>query len=100
MNVANLQLQGLLMAVASINEVLVRKGLLSADEIDLALRKAEADLTAEERMTEALSHSNRDAACFPLRLLMAANRAASDKGTFSDLSRKVSANKERHADRV
>jgi hypothetical protein len=88
------------MAVASINEVLVRKGLLSTDEIDLALRKAEADLTAEERMTEALSHSNRDAACFPLRLLMAANRAASDKGTFSDLSRKVSANKDRHADRL
>ena len=66
----------------------------------LRLGPPEAALTAEERMTEDLSHSNRDAACFPIRLLMAANRAASDKGTFSDLSRKVSANKERHADRV
>lgn len=100
MNVANLQLQGLLMAVASINETLVRKGLLSVDEIDLALRKAEADLTSEERMTEDLSHSNRDAICFPIRLLMAANRGSSERATFSGLSRKVGTNKERYADQA
>jgi uncharacterized MAPEG superfamily protein len=38
MNVANLQLEGLLMAISSINHLLVQKGLLAADEIDTALR--------------------------------------------------------------
>ncbi|MER9744670.1 hypothetical protein [Mesorhizobium sp. M0187] len=47
MNVANLQLEGLMMAVASINNLLVHKGLLSIDEIDTALRKAEASMTSE-----------------------------------------------------
>lgn len=43
MNVANLQLEGLMMAVASINNLLVHKGLLSVDDIDIALRKSEAN---------------------------------------------------------
>ena len=46
MKVTNLQLQGLLMALASINNSLVHKGLLTVDEIDLACRKAEASLRA------------------------------------------------------
>ncbi len=52
MKVANLQLQGLLMAIASINNVLVQKGILSIDEIDTALHKAETNLTSEELSTK------------------------------------------------
>ena len=59
MNTANLQLQGLLIAVASINNALVHKGLLGIDEIDLALRKAEASLTGEERLFEVMSPATR-----------------------------------------
>ena len=55
MNVANLQLEGLLMAVAALNNLMVHKGLLGIDEIDLALHKAEAGLTAEERVFEDLT---------------------------------------------
>jgi len=73
MNVANLQLEGLLMAVASINQVLVRKGVLSVEEIDIALRRAEASETGEER-SEGMSASSRDAVNFPIRLLELANR--------------------------
>lgn len=36
MNVDNLQLEGLMTAVASINYLLVQKGLLSVDDIDIA----------------------------------------------------------------
>jgi hypothetical protein len=54
-NVATLQLEGLLMAVATINRLLVHKGLLSIDESDLALRSAEASLTSEERLHEELT---------------------------------------------
>ncbi len=61
MNVANLQLEGLMMAVASINNVLVHKGLLSIDDIDIALRKAEASVAGDERTYEDMSPANRDA---------------------------------------
>ncbi|WP_245279218.1 hypothetical protein [Mesorhizobium loti] len=40
------------MAVAAINNALVHGGILSIDDIDLALRTAEASITADERMYE------------------------------------------------
>jgi hypothetical protein len=64
MNVANLQLEGLLMAIASINHVLVRKGLVTIKEIDAALRRAEASGTSEERSDD-VSSANRDCNKFP-----------------------------------
>jgi|SRR4051794_26640774 hypothetical protein len=99
MKVANLQLQGLLMAIASINTVLVQKGILGVEEIDLALRKAEANLTAEERVGE-MSPANRDAACFPIRLLQFANNAQGETAipTFSELARLVGTTKEPYND--
>lgn len=90
MNVANLQLEGLLMAVASINHVLVRKGLVTAEEIDIALRKAEERKTNTER-SDGLSSSSRDAVNFPVRLLQLANRyqPEADIPSFSTLARMV-----------
>ena len=90
MNVANLQLEGLLMAISSINHLLVQKGLLSADEIDTALRKAEASGTSENRAEE-VSPSSRDAINFPIRLLQLANRCQpeADIPSFSELARMV-----------
>lgn len=103
MNVANLQMQGLLMAMASINRTLVAKGLLSVDEIDRALRTAEATLTGEARMVDDLPPANRDAVCFPVRLLIAANRDHAGGGTvasFTDLSRSVGLHKEPYGDQL
>lgn len=100
MNVANLQIEGLLMAAAAVNDALVRKGLLSADEVDLALRKVEASLTGDERLYEDMSPANRDAVCFPVRLLMAANKRG--HGTqvppFSELTRIVGQTKQPYND--
>lgn len=91
MNVANLQLHGLLMAVASINNALVHKGILSVDDIDRALRKAESNLTGEERLFEDMTPANRDAVCFPVQFLMTANNIQGEKEipTFSELARTV-----------
>ena len=97
MKVANLQLQGLLMALTSINNALVHKGSLSIDDIDEALRKAEANLTDdEERLFEDMSPANRDAACFPIRFLQAANNAQgeTDIPSFTELARIVGQTKE------
>ncbi|CAM5491007.1 hypothetical protein MAUB1S_08224 [Mycolicibacterium aubagnense] len=102
MNVANLQIEGLLMAVAAINDTLVRKGVLSADEVDLALRKVEASMTGDERLYEDLSPSNRDAVCFPIRLLMAANtrQGETDVPPFAELARSVGRTKEPYNDQL
>ena len=100
MNVANLQLEGLVMAVASINQILVRKGIASVEEIDEALARAEANLTAEERSSHDLSPSNRDAVCFPIRVLRMANYSQSniEVPSFSDLARMVGRAKEPYND--
>ena len=88
------------MAVASINNVLVHKGILSVDEVDIALRKAEANLTGEERLFEDMSPANRDAACFPIRFLQAANNAQGETEipSFSELARMVGKTKEPYND--
>jgi hypothetical protein len=95
MNTANLQLEGLYLAVAAINNALVRKGLLSRDEIDQALRRAEDSAIGDERATEELSHAHRDAIAFPARLLALANRSAStdDVPGFAELARMVGSTK-------
>ena len=102
MNTANLQLQGLMLAVASINNALVHKGVLAIDEIDLALRKAEASLTGEQRLFEDMSPANRDAICFPTRLLQLANnsRGETDIPGFSELARMVGQTKEHYNDQM
>ena len=100
MNVANLQLQGLMVALASINATLVRKGVLSIDEIDLALSSAQSNILGDERAFEDLSPALRDAACFPIRLLKFANLGQSEDHiqSFSELAREVGKLKERYND--
>ena len=91
MHVANLQLEGLLTAIASVNNVLVRKGMLSVQEIDEALAKVETGLMADEHVAEDMSASNRDAVCFPIRFLKLANLGQSEDSiqSFAELAREV-----------
>jgi hypothetical protein len=102
MNVANLQLEGLVMALAAVNNALVNKGLLSADEVDLALARVEASMTGEERLQDDLPPSNRDAVCFPIRLLRLANRSSreTDVSPFSELARTVGQTKRPYNDQT
>ena len=101
MNVANLQIEGLLVAVAAINRLLVQKGTLSTEEIDLALRKAEANETDQER-AGSVSSSNRDAINFPIRLLQLANRCQREAAmpSFTQLARMVGQGKEPYNDEM
>lgn len=63
------------MAAASLNQLLVEKGILSTDEVDRSLRRAEARITGDDRFAEELPLASRDAMCFPIRLLILANKA-------------------------
>jgi hypothetical protein len=100
MNTANLQLEGLYLVVAALNNALVKKGILSRDEIELALRRAEETAIGDDRVAEDLSPANRDAIAFPARLLALANRTASEDeiSTFSELARMVATTKEPYND--
>lgn len=101
MNVANLQIEGLLMAIAAINHVLVRKGILSAQEIEIALRKAEAMEVGAERTGE-MSPANRDAVNFPIRILQLAIRCQPEAHlpSFAALAQRVGQLKEPYNDQM
>jgi hypothetical protein len=102
MNVASLQLEGLMMAVAAINTTLVRKGILSVEEVETALQRVEAGITGEDRVRGEISPANRDAICFPIRLLRLANQchADTDMPPFSELTRNVGRSKPHYNDQM
>lgn len=99
MNVANLQIEGLCLAIAAINHSLVEKGILSQVEIDEALRRAEATARGDDRFVEDLNPSNRDAICFPIRVLQIANTAGAERPwSFTELARLVGETKQPYND--
>jgi hypothetical protein len=83
MNTANLQLEGVYVAIAALAEALRSKGLLSRDEIDRALSAAEARMAADPGRPNELSAAHVDAICFPLRFLKLANSHAAEGEQFS-----------------
>lgn len=91
MSPANLQIEGILLAMAALNRALVDKGMLTLEEIDQALHRAEAAATSEERMAEELSPAHRDAVCFPIRFLRLANgrEVGPNALSFSSLTRDI-----------
>jgi hypothetical protein len=97
MNAANLQIEGVLMAMAATNRLLVDKGILGRDELDQALAATEAALTGADRAIEDLSPASRDAIAFPVRLLRIANRADAEPD-FQSLARAVGQEKGRYND--
>jgi hypothetical protein len=96
MNPANLQLEGLIMACAALNRTLVEKGILTPQEIDTALRRAESRITSGDRFhDEDIRLANRDAMCFPIRMLLLANGSEDCAAAgFSELARQVGLTKQ------
>lgn len=95
MNTANLQLEGLYMAIASLIELLKEKGLAEPNEIDAALARAER--AAFEGKDNDLSASNLEAIGFPIRLLRLANSTSTAGASlpFSTLTRRIGEAKDR-----
>ena len=102
MNTANLQIEGLLMAVAAVNKALVAKGLLAPEELDRALAICEQTALGDDRLVEELSPANRDAVLFPIRLLRLANNMSGDDGLppFAELARTVGETKPPYNDQL
>lgn len=102
MNVANLQLQGLYLAIAAVNAALVRKGVLTHDEIDFALRSAEQVALGDDRMTEDMTPASRDAVAFAARFLTVANQGAAESEVlgFSEIAKRVGQTKGHYGDQT
>lgn len=98
MNTANLQLEGLYLAVAAITNALQSKGVLSKQEINDALKRAEQAALGEDRSMEDLSPAHRDAMAFPARFLMLANAAKDERLSFYALAKQVGETKLPHND--
>jgi hypothetical protein len=86
MNTANLQLEGLLVALAALLDALQRKGLLTREELDAALSEAEAAAAADPRRPQEVSAANRDAVCFPIRFLRLAAAGSGGSRGFTDIA--------------
>lgn len=102
MNTANLQIEGLLMAIAGLNQLLVAKGIASVEEIDKSLARSEQTVLGDDRVVEDLSPANRDAIAFPIRLLRLANNRGDGAGTasFAELARMVGETKGKDNDQL
>lgn len=98
MNTANLQLEGLLLAMSSLVETMIRKDVLTADEVQHALNRAEANASTDPLRPRELSGANVDAICFPIRFLRLA-MDASAKGApmnFAEIAGQVGQTKPDH----
>ena len=93
MNTANLQLEGMLLAMYALLDAIKRKGLLNEQEIEEALRQAEATAKAEVGDRTELSKSNGEAICFPIRFLRKANGIAVGMEDFATITQLVAETK-------
>ncbi|WP_079211141.1 hypothetical protein [Brucella pituitosa] len=99
MNVANLQIEGLCLAIAALNRALIEKGLLSRPEIESALQTAEVTARSDDRFVEDLNPAHRDAVCFTIRILQMANGwDSAAQPTFSKLAKAVAETKKPYND--
>lgn len=99
MDTGNLQIQGICLAIASLNKLLIAKGVLSAGEIDTALQAAEVAASSDEPFFESLTPPQRDAVTFPIRFLQEANQRGDDL-SFSALAKAVGENKKPYNDQI
>jgi hypothetical protein len=76
MNTANLQLEGLLLALSAIVGLMRSKGIAGDDEIGAVLAEAERAALGDGGRPEELSSANVEAVLFPIRYLAAAAKAA------------------------
>lgn len=93
MNTANLQLEGLLLALAQILDALARAGVLPRAEIDAALARAEG-AAAREGEGRNISPAQVEALLFPIRVLRLAAQAEGSARTFGDLASDVGTRKD------
>lgn len=92
MNTANLQLEGLLLALSALCMTLKQKGVLSDAEIEDAFRAAEVAAKARG-VTSELRNANVDAVHFPIRFLKRAMESGPEALDFCGIAARVGSSK-------
>jgi hypothetical protein len=92
MNIANLQLEGLLVTLAQLLRELRGGSGLDRAQVEAALLATEAAILGDRQRMAQLSASEREAVLFPCRFLAAA--LAHEDDAFSDLAKKVGQSKD------
>lgn len=87
MNTANLQLEGMIVLMASLFRSLQEIGALSPREINSLLDRAEADAGAEARREQGLTDAQVEAITFPIRFVRTALSGSST--SFSETAKRV-----------
>lgn len=100
MNTANLQLEGLLVAMAQLTRQIAEAGVLPRESIRHALDAAETAILADEQRRAQLSDSQIEAMLFPVRYLATALSPASAGRGFSDTAADIGRAKPAGADRT
>ncbi|MFG1184168.1 hypothetical protein [Xanthobacter aminoxidans] len=96
MNTANLQLEGVLLALSRLLETMRNKGLLTSGEIETALAEAE-DACRRDAACRTISPGQAEGVLFPIRFLRAAtNRQEGPSPTFTDIATSIGEDKDRH----
>ena len=85
MNTANPQLEGLYLAFASINRLLVDKGLVTHGEIQKALQNVERAVLDDTHLLD-ISGSHQMAVAFPIRVLLQTRRRSGATPSISRIS--------------
>lgn len=95
MNTANLQLEGLLLALSAVVGLLRRKGIISDAELDAALNEAEVAALKDEARPGGISSANVEAVLFPIRYLRMASGGLPEEAVlpFSRTATKVGQSK-------
>jgi hypothetical protein len=94
MNVANLQLEGMLLALMALLDSMKCKGVMNAQEIDDALETAEANALSDPVRLSGLSDANIDAMLFPIRFLRQANVVSKTPENFTTITQLVGETKD------
>lgn len=95
MNTANLQMEGLVLALSRLLETLRRKGLLTQQEIESALREAD-EASRMDCAGRNISPAQAEAVRFPIRFLLAGTNIGSGPAvTFSSLATLIGTTRDR-----
>lgn len=94
MNTANLQLEGLLVALTHLIGALQRKGLLSHEDVARALGDAEVSARVNADRGGQLREANQNAVLFPIRYLLEATVAEAEGKPFRTITADIGRDKD------
>lgn len=97
MNTANLQIEGLLVAMSTVLREGMKRGFIHQGQVTALLDAAEAHVTLDGDRRESVTPAQLDAICFPIRYLRVVATRPDHELRFSDIAAEVGRIKPSHS---